>query len=48
MRKRSDCGPAYFGPGNSGVTLETGQKVSQIVHLTQWSSDPRMRSPSTS
>ena len=30
------------------MTLETGQNVSQIVHLTQWSSDPRMRSPSTS
>ena len=34
-RKRSACGPTVLGPGNSGVTLETGQNVSQIVHLTQ-------------
>ena len=35
MRKRSAWGPAYLGPGNSGVTLETGQKISPIVYLTQ-------------
>ena len=44
-RKRSACGPTYFGPGNSGVTFETGQYVSQIVHLTQWSSESRISSP---
>ena len=27
-----------------GVTFDTGQAVSQIVHLTQWSSDSRIAS----
>ena len=42
-RGRGSARPAArrtSGPGNSGVTLETGQNVSQIVHLTQWSSEP--------
>ena len=35
VRNRSSCGPTYFGPGKSGVTFDTGQNVSQIVHFTQ-------------
>jgi hypothetical protein len=45
-RKRSACGPTYFGPGKRGVAAATGQCVSQIVHLTQWSSESRISSSS--
>src|SRR5258708_19395627 len=47
MRKRSAWGPTYFGPGNKGVTLATGQKVVQMLHFTQWSSVSRTSSTST-
>src|SRR6266487_3071262 len=43
-RNRSACGPTYFGPGKSGVAAEYGQKLSQIVHFTQWSRESRASS----
>jgi hypothetical protein len=37
LRNRSAPGPACFGPGNLGVTLETGQTAMQVAQRIQTS-----------
>jgi hypothetical protein len=37
LRNRLTPGPACFGPGNFGVTLETGQMAMQVAQRIQTS-----------